>query len=209
MRQGKSIVKLQPNHQDILRYWFRREAFALSRRRWFQPNQQVDHEVGLSFASSMHKASQGSLNVWGDKAEGRLALILLLDQCPRHIYRRMGEAFRYDLLAQALCKQGLATHQDEALPLLLRCFLYFPLEHSESEEDQQESVFLFYRLWQRAKEEKHSQLAFFESLWIFAKKHQDLIAEFGRFPQRNRALGRVSTEEERKWLKNKPDFFEQ
>ncbi len=209
MPEGKSILKSQPDQRDILAYWFRNEDFSFSRRRWFQADQQIDHDINARFATAVHKASEGALNLWGAQPEGRLALILLLDQCPRHIYRRTGAAFRHDSLAQAMCKQGLALHQDKSLSLIQRSFLYFPLEHSEAEEDQQESVFLFYQLWQQAKIEHHPQLDFFKSLWIYAKKHQELILAFGRFPHRNRALGRISTEEERKWLKDKSHFFGQ
>lgn len=195
--------------QRILTYWFRDEPLNVSRQRWFQGGDTVDREITEQFSQSMQNAGAGQYQEWGREAEGRLALLLLLDQCPRHIYRRQGAAYRYDDLAQAVCYQGLNDHQDQALPLMQRGFFYLPLEHSENLEDQQECLFLFTQLLMQAKSQKHRELAFFEGMWHYAKQHLQIIEEFGRFPYRNRVLGRLSTEAERKWLNENSSHFGQ
>ncbi|MFD2180091.1 DUF924 family protein [Veronia pacifica] len=186
---------------EILHFWFGElEGDVTKENRqklWFTGGQDVDQQIKDKFQDIVSQAGQGKLTEWMDTPEGMLALIVLLDQFTRNIYRGIGAAFRHDEFALAICKKGLAKGFDSRLPAIQRVFFYLPLEHSESLEDQEESLFRFSQL---AKLVAPEHKAVFENFFDFAKKHHDIIAQFGRFPHRNSTLGRLSSEEEIRWL---------
>ncbi len=122
-----------------------------------------------------------------DGAEGALALLILLDQIPRNIFRGSGHAFATDPLALHYANRAVDAGLDQQVEPELRAFIYLPFEHSEDIADQRRSVVLFTALGN-------------EEYAKYAQAHLDVIERFGRFPHRNRALGRINTSAEQAWL---------
>lgn len=168
------------------------------RERWFRPDRRFDREVRRRFLSLMLVASEEGLESWRRAPGGRLSEILLLDQIPRHIYRGTAMAYDQDRLARRCCREGLELGADLELPLIGRAFFFMPLQHSEKLADQDRALGLYEQLVARAQSDRLRSVlaAFLRS----AKEHHALIAEFGRFPHRNKILKRRSTEEERVFL---------
>jgi uncharacterized protein (DUF924 family) len=154
---------------------------------WFSADPAFDAEVLSRFAELVERAKSGSLDHWSDAAEGALALVILLDQMTRNIYRDSPEMFAADGKALAVARRAIERGFDEELPKDKRRWLYMPFMHSEDLADQERSVELFAR----------SDIS--ESL-PFAEEHADIIRRFGRFPHRNAILGRRTTPEEAAFL---------
>ncbi|MGF1699071.1 DUF924 domain-containing protein [Photobacterium makurazakiensis] len=188
-------------YQEVLDFWFgelQEEVTATDRNAlWFQGGQDTDQLIASRFQGLVSRAGLGELGHWSDSPRGTLALVILLDQFTRNIYRGLSAAFRYDSLALAICKRGLAQNQDAQLSPIERVFLYLPLEHSEAIEDQEECVFRFDRLRQSVSP-AHAMV--FEGFYQYAVSHHDVVKRFGRFPHRNSVYGRLSTQEELTWL---------
>lgn len=166
---------------------------------WFGENDSVKAQILRSFNQEFESAVGGSLHVWADTPRGRLALILLLDQFPRYVYRKSPEAFAYDNEAQKLCVEGLRDKMDHSLTLIERVFFYMPLVHAENAEIQEKSI----RLYQELVSLSMSETTQIYQLFLaYAYAHFRVIKEFGRFPQRNKVLGRESTDAELAFLKN-------
>lgn len=165
---------------------------------WFDDKMSADEQCKI-FLPEVSAAGEGKLADWLDSPLGALAHIILLDQCPRRIYRGFAAAYRYDEFALALCKKGLAKGQDQQLMPVQRAFFYMPLLHSEYLEDQEESCFLFKQLCNSAMPE---QQALFTHFYQLARCHFLTIKRFTRFPERNAMLGRLSTQHELRWLKD-------
>jgi uncharacterized protein (DUF924 family) len=179
------------DHGDpaLLREWW---------RRWFVGDATLDREVEATFGGLVRRAASGPLSAWAGTSEGRLALILLLDQFPRNLYRGSAAAFAHDALALALAREGIALGADRELSQLARLFFYMPLQHAESATLQQESLDAVRALSEEPAPE-HIRAALTDAL-RYAQRHADIIAEFGRFPHRNRSLGRASTAAEEAYL---------
>lgn len=166
---------------------------------WFGDNDLVKKQLSEMFLKEFEEASMGQLIDWASSPRGRLALIILLDQFPRYLYRRSAQAFAYDKEAQKLCVEGLREKMDQSLTLIERVFFYMPLVHSEDPEIQEQSI----RLYQTLVSTSMSETTQIYQLFLaYAYAHFRVIKEFGRFPQRNEALGRESTEAELAFLKN-------
>ena len=195
--------------QSIFDYWFGSnpdDAGVAAERStlWWSKDASVDSEIRSRFRHYVKEASSGRLDGWAATPRGRLALILLTDQFPRNMFRDTPEAYSYDPVALSWCLQGLETGADRLLRPIERVFFYLPLEHSESLPHQNESVRLFQDL-ARGVGSDHQTV--FEGYVDYATRHRDIIARFGRFPHRNRTLGRKSTPEERLFLaKPGPSF---
>ena len=166
----------------LLAFW-RQAGMA----RWFRGGDAFDDECRERWQEAHFAAARGEFDYWLADADGALALVLLLDQIPRNIFRGSGHAFATDGLARHHADRALAAGHDAAFEPDLRAFFYLPFEHSEDLADQQRSVELFRPLGN-------------EVYTKYALEHLRVIERFGRFPHRNRALGRVSTAEERAWL---------
>jgi len=171
-------------------FWFGDESTALRQRR--------DEQLRLRFGALVERAEKGELAAWADGPRRRLSLILLLDQFPRNIYRGTVRAFECDSQALALALSGMQSGADAALNVAERIFFYMPLQHAESREVQEESVAAYRRLLAEAPEELHGPL---KGAQRSAENHREIIERFGRFPHRNRVLGRPSTKEELEWLR--------
>jgi uncharacterized protein (DUF924 family) len=200
----------------LLEYWFGRSppsARALEERMrfWFggsdpEDDELRDREIATRFGPLVERAAAGRLANWAASPRRLLALILLLDQLPRNLYRGTAEAFAHDREALAHAFAGLQLGADAALAPVERIFFYLPLQHSESLEVQDESVALYRRLVDEAPPELRPT---FESTLEFAQHHRSIVERFGRFPHRNRALGRTSTPEESAWLRKDAESFGQ
>ncbi|CAN5348689.1 DUF924 family protein [soil metagenome] len=192
----------QDRIEEILTFWFgnsREDPAAVMPRNafWFGGDEEVDGDIRACFANDVEQASAGELDNRAAEPYGRLALILLLDQFRRSLYRGTGEAFACDRRALGLTLEGLEQRADEPLAPVERLFFLMPLQHSESAEMQALSVLEFSALAASADEQWREP--FLNSL-RFAREHRDIIERFGRFPHRNRALGRSNTPEETAWL---------
>jgi uncharacterized protein (DUF924 family) len=166
------------------------ERFA-QRDVWFKADPDFDAELGRRFLALQKRAASGGCADWAREAEPCLALVLLLDQLPRNLYRGKAEAFATDARAREAAQMALSRGFDRSLPAAWRQFFYLPFEHSESLADQQRSVALFAVL---------ARDPSFAGSLDYALRHQAIIARFGRFPHRNRALGRPSTAAEEAFL---------
>ena len=188
------------NPQEILFFWFgnKPEMTKEKAKFWFIANSDNDKIIKEKFEATLFLAKQGKLDSWTQSAKSRLALIILLDQFPRNIYRKTAKAFAFDELAVGICHQGIKQNQDQELSLIEKMFFYMPLQHSEILADQELSIQLFGKL---AKADTKLQ-ASFES----AEKHHKIIAQFSRFPHRNYVLGRHPTHEEEDFAKDMPSF---
>ena len=188
--------------EAVLTFWFgeiRDESsyFEEYAPRWFVQNADFDQEIVRSFRADYELAAQGQLTHWTETARGGLALILVLDQFPRNMFRNDPRAFATDPMAQQIAEQMIAAGLDRQLRLVERYFAYVPFMHSEDRKHQQRSVMLF----QQLAEER----AYFDT--SYAVRHQEVIDRFGRFPHRNTVLGRVSTPEELAFLKQPGSSF--
>jgi uncharacterized protein (DUF924 family) len=156
-----------------------------------------DEQLRTRFEPLVIDAARGKLDSWADSPRRRLSLILLLDQLPRNLYRDTPRAFATDGRALALALSGIQSGGDGALDVAERIFFYMPLQHAESLEAQDESVAAYRRLFEETPAELRASLA---EVLKHAEAHRDVIRRFGRFPHRNRILGRGTTPEERRYL---------
>jgi uncharacterized protein (DUF924 family) len=197
-----------PSAQDILFFWFGPRPYTAARvlqhsRIWFgEPDApeltpQTDELIRERYGELALAAEQGRLASWESSPRRRLALILLLDQFSRNIYRGAAQAYAQDLQALSLTVSGMQIGADATLDPVERLFFYMPLMHAESLDVQEESVAAFRRLVEESPADlRHT----FQDNLEWAVRHRDVIEQFGRFPHRNQVLGRESTPEELEWL---------
>ena len=186
----------------VLAFWFQDKALSAPQIDgrmdvWFGEDPLFDEEVAREFADDVAKASEGQLDHWGNTPHGRLALIILLDQFRRNIYRNSPEAFEKDNAALKLCVEGAMEKKDKGLSPIERVFFYMPLQHAESRKVQKKSVEIYNKL---AEAVSATYKETFETCAQFAELHADIVEQFGRFPHRNKILGRENTPEEAEYL---------
>lgn len=189
--------------EEINKFWLGRveQTIIPSEHRarvWFGEDEETDAEIKQQFSGDLEKAIGKEYDFWQETARGQLALILLLDQFSRHIYRNTPQAFAQDPAALTICLQGMSVAADHSLSLIERVFYYFPLLHSEDLHHQEQSVRSYQILAELAFSETR---VIYESFLRFANHHYTVIQRFGRFPQRNRVLKRESTPEEIVYLR--------
>jgi uncharacterized protein (DUF924 family) len=155
--------------------------------KWFAKDDAFDAEFRRRFEADHFAAARRERDDWLETHDGALALLLLLDQFPRNVFRDTGHAFATDPLARLFARRAIAAGHDQAFEEELQPFFYLPLQHSEDLVDQRQSLALFGALAGPDADK-------------WARHHHDVIARFGRFPHRNRALGRVTTPEEAAFL---------
>ena len=178
---------------EILNFWFGDGSDPEHERRWFVQDAGFDLTCRNGFLADHERAARGELDRWKNEASSTLALILLLDQFPRNIFRGTARAFDTDSKALATAKDAIARGFDLALLPVRRSFIYIPFQHSETLDDQHESLTLF-----RKFATEHPEMA---GQLKYADHHFEVIRRFGRFPHRNAVLGRASTPEEAEFLK--------
>jgi len=184
----------------ILDFWLSERV----RPHWFERSDPVDREIAGRFAGWLEPAKEGALAGWEAEPRPALALVLLLDQFPRHIFRGKPRAFAYDATARAVAGRAIARGFPDRIPLDHRYFFYLPYEHSESPADQERSLRLF-RDWVEAHEgEARARV---EEHFRYCLRHAEIVRRFGRFPHRNAVLGRESTPAEVEFLKEPMSSF--
>jgi uncharacterized protein (DUF924 family) len=202
---------------EVLNFWFGSRPYTAAQvqqhsRLWFgeahapELTPQTDELVRERFGDLTQAAATGGLSAWEAGPRRRLALILLLDQFSRNIYRGTPRAFAQDSQALALTLNGMQLGADATLEPVERIFFYMPLMHAENLDVQEEGVAAFRRLRAEAPDELQNV---FDASLDSAVEHRDLIARFSRFPHRNRVLERQSTAEERRWLASRLHSFGQ
>jgi uncharacterized protein (DUF924 family) len=189
----------------VLSYWFGDERdpidgiAALERRgaKWFYGGPDVDREIAARFGGDLERARRGELDGWAEASRDRLALIVLLDQFSRNVFRGTPLAFAQDPAAQRLAVTGLEGSMDQELALHERMFFSLPLSHAEDAVLQERGLAYAERVTNEA---PPAVRPFYERGLGIVRKHNDVVARFGRFPTRNAALGRASTPEEITYL---------
>jgi uncharacterized protein (DUF924 family) len=189
-----------PAARAILEFWFADRARGL----WFGKDSAFDAEIRRRFEAPAGEAASGRLDDWIAAPDSCLALMLLLDQFPRNMYRQSPRAFAADAEARRVADLALARGHDRATTLDRRFFFYLPFEHSEDPMDQGRSVALF-RGWMEAHVGPARAKA--EEQFVYVLRHQEIIERFGRFPHRNAILGRASTPEEEAFLSEPRSSF--
>jgi len=185
---------VDPRIDAVLAFWFGATGEAhhgRSRPEWFRKDSAFDEAIRGAFGPLVDEARDGGLRAWPDSDRGALALVLVCDQFPRNLFREDARAFALDPRALALARWLVAAGRDLRFTPLERWFLYLPFEHAESLDDQREAV----RLIGPLRDDPQAGDAF-----EWAVKHLVVIERFGRFPHRNAALGRTSTDAERAFL---------
>jgi uncharacterized protein (DUF924 family) len=180
MGERRSGVAAVPN--DILSFW--RSAGP---GRWFAKSDAFDAAIRLKFEPVHNAAARGEYDGWAETADGALALLLLLDQFPRNLYRGSAHAFATDPKARAIARAAVAAGHHRRVEPELQQFFLLPFEHSEALADQDQAVALAEALGD-------------PDMLKWARLHRDIIVQFGRFPHRNPCLGRETTAPERAFL---------
>jgi len=169
---------------DVLDFWWQAGA-----GKWFAKDDKFDKSCRERFLPAIEDALAGRLDHWMESADGALALLLLLDQMTRNVFRDSADAFKADGKALAVAGVALERGFDRAFPRDVRGFFYLPFEHSEDMAHQERSVDLFRSLGEK-------------EVYHYALIHMDVIRRFGRFPHRNKVLGRETTPEEQAYLED-------
>lgn len=195
--------------EDILQFWFGEVgadgAYDPGKyHMWFRDGRRFDGPITAQFGGDLERAMRGELDPWSETPRGRLALIILLDQFSRHVYRGTAKAFAQDTTSQKLVLEGLRQGADQTLAPVERSFFYLPLEHAEDHELQRRSVQLYQRLRDDVAPAHQADYANFLD---YAIRHQRIIDRFGRFPDLNPVLGRESTPEEIEFSKQPGSSF--
>lgn len=193
---------IDPHAQAVLDFWFGRPGdanYLQPRDEWFRKDEAFDAAIGARFGTLIGEALRGGLAHWAAQPLGALATIIVLDQFTRNSARGTAGMFAGDARALAAAQALVAGGADRALAGVQRQFVYLPFEHAEDLTMQRESMRLFAQLGR-----DEPALA---GLLEWARKHEEIIERFGRFPHRNAALGRASTPEEIEFLKQPGSGF--
>jgi uncharacterized protein (DUF924 family) len=200
--------------EEIRDFWFRDlDASGVPTQadvaRWFRGGAVLDDEIRERFGAHVERALQGRLEAWRTEPTGTLALVLLLDQFTRNVYRGDARAFSGDGLAREIARERVESGSHLSFLPVERYFLYMPFMHAENLEDQDLGVRLFSALEASVLESGASKSAaeFFAVGTEWARRHRDAIKSVGRFPARNDALGRESRPDERAFLLRHPEGF--
>ncbi|MCB9996462.1 MAG: DUF924 domain-containing protein [Rhodospirillales bacterium] len=176
---------MRDTRQEILHFWFE----ETQPQQWFQKNDDFDQMIRDRFLVTYEMARDGLCDTWQKEAAGCLALCIVLDQFPRNMFRNSADAFATDDKARLVASHALAKGFDQVMPPVKRRFIYLPFEHSEDLEHQKKAVALFDSM------KKDDPLGH-----EYALRHLAVIEEFGRFPHRNKVLGRENTQAEEEYL---------
>ena len=180
---------------DVLTFWFGPDLTDPPFREvWFKTDPAFDAAIKNRFSDAYIQAARGDFDD-ADTPHHMLAVVLILDQFPRNLFRGTAKAFATDDKALSIADSAIQQGFDDGLPTLMRVFLYMPFEHSEDQAVQERSLTLFARLND-------------DDIYRYAKDHYDVVARFGRFPHRNTLLGRTSTPEENTFLAEEAGAFD-
>ena len=176
---------------DVIEFWFAPET----KEKWFKPTPEFDQEVRDRLGALHDRGAAGDLGDWETTPEGCLALLILLDQAPRNMFRDDARSFATDATARGVSDRAIAAGHDLATSIERRDFFYLPFEHSEDVEDQRRALQLFSERCNAGDNVK------------WAERHLVVIERFGRFPHRNKVLGREPTPEETEYLESRDTPF--
>lgn len=195
----------QPAWQPVLDYWFAgatdsNDCAQQQSTLWWDPLPEMDSDIRDRFGALLNVLVNGGNRYWLQFPESRLAAIIVLDQFSRHIHRDTPTAFSADLLALNWSLSGIQAGMDKQLTPIQRVFFYLPLEHAEDFEVQKKSVLLFRQLLKQVRDDERE---LFQQYQNYAEEHAATIEQFGRFPMRNVALDRESTDQELQYLEKK------
>jgi len=179
---GNASADLSPG--DVLAFWL-----AAGADRWFREDEAFDAEIRARFLGIYDDAAAGRLGSWENTQDGALAVVIILDQLPRNMFRGSARAYATDSMAQAVAGRAIARGFDQRIAMPARVFFYLPFEHSENPVHQEYCLTLL-------------QATGDADLVEWGELHADIIRRFGRFPHRNAVLGRVTTPEEQAFLDN-------
>lgn len=191
--------------EEVLSYWFPlgynadTDTLREQSRRWFRGGAEMDSEITERFGHVLDQARRGELDAWAETARGRLALIIVLDQFSRSVYKGVPLAYAQDPKAQQLALEGIDAGMNYSLTDAERLFFMLPLGHSEDLALQKQSV----RYYEEEVTKAPAHLRWWHEANLYqAGGHHDVIARFGRHPHRNELLGRPSTLEEQEYLRS-------
>lgn len=198
----------QPTWQDVLDFWIGQHNIPSpgQQKIWFAQSDELDQDIKSRFGKLVEQALAGGLQEWRESPQSCLALIILLDQFCRNIFRGSPMAFAGDHFALTYTKELIQLKQDLQLSAFERVFCYIPFEHAESLIEQNSAVELFTRLEEDA---PAGHLEKFKGFTQFAHIHKDIIEKFYRFPHRNDVMGRISTEAELNYIQDGGHTFGQ
>lgn len=178
--------------EQILDFWYDGNVDE-RRKAWFLKDAAFDEEIRSRFGGDVERAAAGELDQMVDQPLSALALILMLDQFPRNLYRNDAKTFATDGKAVEIAKAAIAKGHDQGLSTVQKIFFYLPFEHSENLDEQDQAV-------------AYCKAMGDEDFLKYAIAHRDVIAQFGRFPHRNDVMGRSSTDEEIEFMKSFNSF---
>ena len=202
---------MNPISKSVYHYWFGNDGLGIKAVKarntlWWQGSADTDYDIERRFGKLVEAAGKGAFSDWMQQAQPALALIIVNDQFPRNLYRGSGKAFSHDELALKYAKQLLNSLLFKELEPIEKVFALMPFEHSENIADQDLCVAEFTKLADSAEPDWQEAMTFYRQ---YAIEHRDIVAEFGRFPHRNKLLSRESTKEEIHYLENGAKTFGQ
>ena len=188
--------------QDVIDYWLGDAETDPSAARdrsklWYGSSTEIDNQIRQNFGDALALAERGKLQRWLESPSEQLALVILLDQFSRNLYRGSKDAWKNDVRALDLATRCVENNDHMSLSNIGRVFLYHPFHHAESTMAQEKAAFLFDELYENASPEWQPSLKRFAD---FTRNHREIVLRFGRFPHRNKILGRQSTAEEDEYL---------
>lgn len=186
---------------EILEFWFGTPddpSWGGNREAWWRKDADFDDDIATRFLATHEAAARGDLDSWTGTAAGSLALLILLDQFPRNLFRGEARTYDTDAKARTVAQAALDRGFEDGLTEIQRWFLYLPFQHSERLDDQLRSMTLYDRLSEGGDNANTKKSA---------QRHYEIVVRFGRFPHRNAVLGRPSTEEELAFLKEPNSSF--
>jgi uncharacterized protein (DUF924 family) len=207
-----SEAAAEERYRAILDYWFGEttkrpddlDAFKALSKLWFWKNPETDETIRKRFGAEVERAEKGELDSWKSVPAGRLALVVLLDQFPRNLYRDTARAFATDAAAIKLVEEGIELGMDKKFTITERYGFYMPFMHIEDKKAQARCCDLFAKLREEAPETIKAEI---DLAHKYAVRHREIVDRFGRFPHRNKCLGRTSTPEEEAFLKEPNSSF--
>ena len=198
-----SISTMDPEINRTLSYWFDGPE---TNQKWYMGGAKVDAEIKDQFSGLVEKARASQLTAWTEQPKGTLALIVLLDQFSRNLFRGSPDSFSADSMAVEIAIKGIAKGFDREVPSIQQAFFYMPLMHDERLLSQIASVALFEAAASRCDAGSDASNVLQGNI-KYGKIHRDVILKFGRYPSRNKILGRESTAEEIQYLEEHPNGF--
>ena len=201
-----------PNEpQEVIDYWLGDAETDPSAARdrsklWYGSSTEIDNQIRQKFGAALALAERGQLQQWQESPSGQLALVILLDQFSRNLYRGSKDAWQNDVRALELASSCVENNDHLNLSNIARVFLYHPYHHAESSITQEKAVLLLDELYENASPEWRPSLKRFAE---FTRSHSEIVRRFGRFPHRNKLLGRLSTAEEDEYLKENSSTYGQ